>query len=33
MSLFFKKSPRFELSPEFYKKLGDSLIEKPHCKN
>jgi hypothetical protein len=25
--LFFKKSPRFELSPEFYKELGDSLIE------
>jgi hypothetical protein len=24
---FFKKSPRFELSPEFYKELGDSLIE------
>jgi hypothetical protein len=27
VSLFFKKSPRFELSPEFYKELGDSLIE------
>jgi hypothetical protein len=25
--LFFKKSPRFELSAEFYKELGDALIE------